>query len=303
MGVRRHKIGRPLQRDSLDHHTIEWKTGGGVVSQLTVQQMVRLRGRTVAVSTSEADASATLDRSPVHQRELVAELARQLFAMEARVAYGGDFREAGFTRLLLEVQRAYASSAGTTSPGIISYIIEPLSAEERANYTDAVEFIDVRFLDLGSVGDNSASARALGQAMSLRAMRWEIARDVTALVAVGGRTSGYAGWRPGIADEIASAVKADNPIYLVGGVGGAASWYASAAFLEGGIPNAPAAPWLGAETDAELALPIVDEVVRALREGVSRNGLTKAENVRLAQTVNPDEIIALVLSGLARVSE
>jgi len=62
------------------------------VSQLTVQQMVRLRGRTVAVSTSEADASATLDRSPVHQRELVAELARQLFAMEARVAYGGDFR-------------------------------------------------------------------------------------------------------------------------------------------------------------------------------------------------------------------
>jgi hypothetical protein len=63
------------------------------------------------------------------------------------------------------------------------------------------------------------------------------------------------------------------------------------------------APWLGAETDAELALPIVDEVVRALREGVFRNGLTKAENVRLAQTVNPDEIIALVLSGLARVSE
>lgn len=264
--------------------------------------MARLRGRTVAVSTSEADAPATRGRSPLHQQELLAELARQLFAMGARIAYGGDFREDGFTRLLVEVQRAHANSAGTTSPGIISYIIEPLSAGERANHTDAVEFVDVRFLDLDRVGDESASARALGQAMSLRAMRWEIACEVTALVAVGGRTSGYAGWRPGIADEIASAVKADNPIYLVGAFGGAASCYANAAFLEGGIPNAPAAPWLGAETNGQLALPDVDEVVRALRGGVSRNGLTKAENAHLARTVNPDEIMALVLSGLARIS-
>jgi hypothetical protein len=276
---------------------------GEVLEQLTVQHMARLKGRTVAVSTSEVDAPATRDRSPLRHRELVAELARQLFAMGARIAFGGDLREAGFTRLLVEAQRAHASSAGTTSPGIISYILEPLPAEERANYADALEFVDVMLFDFDRAGDDSASARALGQAMSLRAMRWEIARDVTALVAVGGRTSGYVGWRPGIADEIASAVKADNPIYLVGGFGGAASWYASAAFLDGGIPNAPAAPWLGAETNAELALPIVDEVVRALRGGVSRNGLTKAENAHLARTVNPDEIIALVLSGLARVSE
>jgi len=45
---------------------------GNVLNQLTVQQMARLRGRTVAVSTSEADAPATRDRSPLHQRELVA---------------------------------------------------------------------------------------------------------------------------------------------------------------------------------------------------------------------------------------
>jgi hypothetical protein len=265
--------------------------------------MASLRGRTVAVSTSEAEAPATRGHSPLPQREIVAELARQLFAMEARIAYGGDLRESGFTRLLVEARRAHASSAGTTSPGIISFILEPLSAEERANYADAVEFVDVMFFDCDRAGDDSASARALGQAMSLRAMRWEIACDATALVAVGGRTSGYAGWRPGIADEIASAVKADNPIYLVGGFGGAASRYASAAFLEGGIPNAPAAPCLEAETTGALALPVVDEVVRALRGRVSRNGLSEAENARLARTVNPDEIVALVVRGLARVSE
>ena len=139
--------------------------------------------------------------------------------------------------------------------------------------------------------------------MSLRALRWEIACDVDALVAVGGRTSGYTGWRPGIADEIAAAVKAGKPVYLVGGFGGAASWYANAAFLEGEIPNAPVPPGLGPETTGQLALPSVDEVVRALRGGMSRNGLTKAENAHLARTVNADEIVELVLRGLAKVSE
>jgi hypothetical protein len=265
--------------------------------------MARLRGKTVAVSTSVADDPATRDLSPLAQRDFVAELARNLFAMEACIAYGGDLREAGFTRLLVDVQRAHVSSTGTASPGIISYLLEPLSEEERADYADADDFVHVMFIDFDGVGDDSAAANALGQAMSLRAMRWEIACDVVALVAVGGRTSGYTGWRPGIAEEIAAAVKAGKPIYLVGGFGGAASWYANAAFLEGRIPHAPVAPGLGAETTGELALPNVDEVVRALRGGMSRNGLTKAENAHLARTVNADEIVALVLGGLAKVSE
>lgn len=271
--------------------------------QKTAQHMARLRGKTVAVSTSEADDPATQDLSPLHQRECVADLARDLFAMDARIAYGGDLREAGFTRVLVEVQRAHASSTATASPGIISYLLEPLSAEERADFTDAVAFVDVEFIDFDRVGDDSAAAKALGRAMCLRAMRREIASDTAALVAVGGRTSGFTGWRPGIADEIAAAVHAGKPTYLVGGFGGAAGWYASAAYLGGEIPNTLAAPDLGAETTGELGLPTVDEVVRALRGGMSPNGLTPAENAHLARTVNADEIVALVLSGLAEVSE
>lgn len=274
-------------------------------AQLTAQHRARLRGKIVAVSTSEADDPATRGLSPLHQlqRELVIELARNLFAIEARMAYGGDLRESGFTRLLVEIQRAHASSTATASPGIISYLLDPLSAEDRADYTDAVDFVDVMFMDFDRVGDDSAAAKALSQAMSLRAMRWEIACDMVALVAIGGRTSGYKGWRPGIAEEIAAAVKAGKPIYLVGGFGGVASRYASAAFLDGEIPNVPVPPGFWPETNGQLALPSVDEVTRALRGGMSRNGLTKAENAHLARTVNADEIVAFVLSGLAKVSE
>jgi hypothetical protein len=262
-----------------------------------------LTGKTVAVSTSVADDAAMRGLSPRHQRDLVAELARHLLATEARIAYGGDFREAGFTELLVEAQRGHARSTGTASPKLVSYLLEPLPAEQRADFADAVGFIDVRFFDLDSVADDSAAASALSQAMSLRAMRREIARDAVALVAIGGRTSGYAGWRPGIAEEIASAIAADKPIYLIGGFGGSTGWYANAAFRGGEIPDAPPPPVLGPETTGDLALPPVDEVVRALRGRLARNGLTSAENLRLAQSVDADEIVALVLGGLDQVSD
>lgn len=265
--------------------------------------MRRLTGKTVAVSTSEADDPATQGLSPLHQRDLVVELARHLFALEARIAYGGDFRKAGFTELLVRVQRAHERLTGAESPRLISYILEPLPAEVRAAYVDAVGFVDVRFIDFDRVADHSAAAKAMSHAMSLRAMRCEIARDMMALVAIGGRTSGYTGWRPGIAEEIAAAVAAGKPIFLVGGFGGSAGWYANAAYLGCETPNAPAPPNLGAETTGELALPSVGKVVRALRGRRLRNGLTKVENSHLALTVDPDEIVALVLRGLAKISK
>lgn len=273
-----------------------------VMIQFTAQRAGRLAGTTIAISTSDVDDPGARDLSPLHQRDLVIDLARQLLAMEARIAYGGDFRKAGITELLVEVQRAHASSTVDTSPRINSYLLETLSEEEQAGYADAVDFFDVRFIDFDRAADDSAAAKALGQAMSLRAMRCEIARDVDALVAVGGRTSGFTGWRPGIAEEIAAAVAAGKPVYLVGGLGGVAGWYAKAAFRGCDIPNAPAPVELGVETNGVLALPSAWEVVRDLQARMLRNGLTKAENAHLAQTLDADEIVALVLSGLERIS-
>ena len=235
-------------------------------------------------------------------RSLVVDLARHLLAEGARIAYGGDYRKAGFTELLVEVQRTHASATGAAPPRIVSYLPEPLPAGVRATYVDAVRFIDVRFIDIARRADDSATRKARSRAMSLRAMRSEIARDAVALVAVGGRTSRFTGWRPGVAEEIAAAVAAGKPIYLVGGFGGSAGGYANAAYRRGVIPNASAPPELGQEATGALALPSADAVVRALRDRMSRNGLTHAENLRLARTEDSDEIVALVLSGLAKIS-
>jgi hypothetical protein len=262
----------------------------------------RLTGKTLAISTSEVDDAATPGLSPLLQRNLVVALARHVFAREGRIAYGGDFRKAGFAQLLARVQRAHARSTETAFPRITSYLTEALPPKERAHYVDAVRFVDIRFIDIERGADDSAAAKARSRAKSLRAMRGEIARDAAALVAVGGRTSGHTGWRPGIAEEIAAAVAADKPIYLVGGFGGAAGWYANAAFLGGEVPSTPAPSELGAETTGGLALPSVPEIVHALRGRLLRNGLTKLENAHLARTVDADEIVGLVLRGLAKIS-
>jgi SLOG-like protein len=200
--------------------------------------------------------------------------------------------------LLVEVQRAHSRFAGSPSPRIVSYLPEPLAAEERARYVDTVEFVNVEL-----AVEESAAQTARGRALRLRAMRRQIARDAAAIVVVGGRTSGFSSWRPGIAEEIATAAVAGRPAYLIGGFGGAAAEYAEAVFWRGNLPPSPTVPELGPEPIDMIALPPPGDVVRILRRRGLRNGLSKAENTQLARSVDTDEIVGLVLRGLASVSK
>lgn len=264
------------------------------LTQFVARRVVRMADRVIAVSVSEAEDSAARGLLPLHQRDLIVELARHLFAAGARIAYGGDFRRAGFSELLVEVQRAHARLAGSVSPRIVSYVTEPLPLEARASFVDSVEFVDV-----ARVEDPAPWTPVQSRAISLRAMRHQVARAATALVVVGGRASGFAGWRPGVAEEIAAATVAGLPVFLVGGFGGVASAYAEAVFRRGAVPGGPLRDELGPEPTGALSLPSAGEVVSVLRQRGMRNGLSKAENTQLAKTVDTDEIVALVLRGLA----
>lgn len=266
------------------------------LTQFVARRAARLAGSLVAVSVSEADDPAARGLSPLHQRDLVVELARHLFAVGARVAYGGDFRKAGFAELLVEVARAHVRFAPPTAPQIASYVPETPSTEERASYVDVVSFVEI-----GPPPDDGDASPVRGRARRLRAMRHQVASDAIALIAVGGRTSGFAGWRPGIAEEIATAIVVGRPVYLVGGFGGAAGEYARSAFLRASTPTSAAAAELGSEPSDMLSLPAADEVLRALRRRRA-NGLSKAENVRLAETVDTDEIVQLILTGLSTIA-
>jgi hypothetical protein len=57
----------------------------------------------VAISTSESPDMPALGLSDEHLRDAMAEIARHLLALGARLIYGGDLRSGGFSRLLFEL--------------------------------------------------------------------------------------------------------------------------------------------------------------------------------------------------------
>lgn len=263
------------------------------LTQFVARRAVKLAGEMIALSTSEADDAPGLGLSSLHQRDLVVELARHLFGAGGRIAYGGDFRKLGFAELLVQVHRAHARYASARNPGVVSLVREPVPVADQAAYVDSVEFIEVPTPAVSAPSDRRREAAAL------RAMRLELAARAAAFVVVGGRGARFRGWRPGVAEEVAAAVAARRPLYLIGGFGGVATAYAAAIHLGAPAPDDPITVDLDAEPAGEFALPDAATIVKAARR--LRNGLSRAENKRLAITIDVDEIIALVLRGLAGV--
>lgn len=254
-------------------------------------------GQLVALSTSDADDLASYGLSSLHHRDLVVELARHLFASGSRIAYGGDFRKSGFAELLEEVQRAHTRFAGEPVPKIVSYLSDPLTAGERAQHVDTIQFVGAAAEEV-----STAAQSPRDRALKLRAMRFKIAGDAIALVAVGGRSGGFASWRPGVAEEIASALSLGKPVFLIGGFGGVAGSYAKAAFMRGEITFVQSPKGIGDEPTSDIALPSEMEVLQRLRGRGNRNGLSQAENAQLAVSADTDEIVALILRGLAAIA-
>ena len=105
---------------------------------------------------------------------------------------------------------------------------------------------------------------------------------------LGGKLEGYKGAMPGVAEEVILAMKAKQPVFLVGGFGGCARDIAEAL----GIAEC----WAGSRSAWQG---------RALFDGYTDeelcNGLTPSENGQLSVTPHIDQAIALVMAGLRRL--
>ncbi|MDR6831577.1 hypothetical protein J2X48_005259 [Bosea sp. BE271] len=259
-----------------------------------------LSDRTIAISISESTDMAALGLAPEHLRDAAAEIARHLLALGARLAYGGDLRDDGFTELLFELVTRHRrdADAGDRRASIVNYLpwpsISSLSLadlkEKRARTEGLVEF---KFLDLDGhvipvdrLGDALARHSSAGIEQQLTAMRRLIVRETDALVALGGRVEGFKGKMPGVAEEVLSAIVAERPLYLMGGFGGCARDIAAEMRLlpgEGGGLR-----WKGRDNFGDHGLSAL------------RNGLERDESHSLARTAHVDQAVALIVRGLVR---
>jgi hypothetical protein len=298
-----------------------------------------LDGRQVALSLSEDKLEGPDGVRHVHVHDATVFLARSLLGAGAAIAYGGDFRQSGYTELLAQLVAAYNRTARKPADLLHSYLAAPAQKPGTWKYAHTAHH-------LGAFGSSRAEAllepppseawpsphRA---ALYFSDMRRVMAKHTKACVVLCGATTpkahdpkGYGGRYPGVVEEAWRTLEAERPLYVAGGFGGAAALVADLLEHPDSHPRqldektwAGATAWddlvtaIDADPDVEkLGLPrtqleIADKI-RALGlphlasddASLRWNGLTIAENRTLFRTRDPLTITALVLKGLVGVA-
>lgn len=278
-----------------------------------------LEGKNVAISISESPDSSILGIGKAMFEDLSVELARHLLVSGAHLVYGGDLRPGGFTELFKDLVYQYGiyEKDKTLKNYFTNYLAWPIyigmTPASQAEYkacrvncqkAEIPDTIPVALRDL--MVPPTTVENLYYWAESLRAMRQEMESHIDARIILGGRITGFKGYMPGLYEEAIYAVKANHPLFLLGGFGGASARLIQLIKGETSSEKLFAeccsnhsyqdfVSYLDKEKE-EMNFKALD--VFSNNMDVLKNGLTKEDNERLFVTTNVNEIIALVLKGL-----
>lgn len=278
-----------------------------------------LEGKNVAISISESPDSSTLGIGKAMFEDLSVELARHLLISGAHLVYGGDLRPGGFTELFKDLSYQYGIYEKDKSFNnyFTNYLAWPIyigmtpasQAEYKACRVNCqkAEIPDTIPVDLRDLMVPPTTVENLYYwAESLKSMRQEMESHIDARIILGGRVTGFKGYMPGLYEEAINAAKANHPLFLLGGFGGASARLIQ--LIKGETSSDKLfeeccshhlyqefVSYLDKEK-AEMNFKVLD--VFSNNMSVLKNGLSKEENEQLFVTTNVTEIIALVLKGL-----
>ncbi|MCY4149202.1 MAG: hypothetical protein OXF73_07645 [Gammaproteobacteria bacterium] len=255
----------------------------------------------VGISISESPDLKYLGMNEAHLRNAMTQVALKLLASGTSLAYGGDLRKDGFTRVLDELigrYRGHPRHSGTIA--VTDYLAWPvhirLTQDELDNFFKGHEpavhlvllTLDGERLTLEKREQLPAYEPRENEWMTgLTAMRSSMLADIHARVVMGGRVEGYKGKMPGIAEETYLSLEARQPVYVLGGFGGCARDIAETVGL--------ADPWAGSRDDWQGR-----QCFKKYSVTDFNNGLTSEENMALARTPHIQKAVSLVSLGLSR---
>lgn len=311
----------PLYADELQYLEVR---GIQAVTPLTCRQK-NLRQLRAGISVSnipEAEARL-LGQDSSHLKKLSQSVAKYLLCRGARLVYGGDIRQNGFTEYLLEEAGILNERLKDHTPRIIDYLAWPLYCADQTALTlweaDHIQLAEMIRVAPDAVGpeidctqylpDDSPRNRYIW-GKCLTAMRGAMLDGCDIRICAGGRKTGYKGCMPGILEETALAVRKGKPLYLLGGFGGVTQ--SICRLLEyGDVDECLQAGWqagqnlqyaeLLAEYRAHGETVDYGQAVKDLRAADLKNGLTEEENRTLFHTCYESEAIRLILKGLERL--
>lgn len=281
----------------------------------------------ISVSAPSADELGELGLSELHLRYVFTELVRHVLAAGGAVAYGGRLDDPGsdqpnFTRIMLDMAAGYRPDLRPDDDRLVNFVAgafwDPSEEAKRSEFDALVAGYEGRFqVERCATSPRHGvptDAEHLRDALSFTSMREQMADQCTARVVLGGRLTGYGGRYPGVVEEAILTARAERALYVAGGFGGGGR--ALATHLRGKRVAELTQAWqtehtpsvastAAALTDSDYRLDLDAELADALPRkdwATLHNGLTAAENDRLATTTDPDEVVALVMSGLHRVA-
>jgi len=259
--------------------------------------------KTIAISISESPDMPVLGLGDEHLQDAMAEMARHLLALGARLIYGGDLRQNGFSNLLFELVARHRRDADEddTRTGVTNYLAWPVHiqqpvAELETQIVEVEDFAEIICLRIDGSSLPIEERRGLPSqvpteqewADGLTSMRITMMSSSDARIVVGGRVEGYKGAMPGIAEEVLISLKAGKPVFLVGGFGGCTCDIAETLGLI--KPRTTSIPiWAGRTEFAGFTVANLN------------NGLTDEENATLAYTPHVDQAVTLILRGMMQL--
>jgi len=203
------------------------------------------QNRWIAISASDPAPEDALDPANERAKFVAGLIAEAVLRLGSHLAYGGDPRAGGFIEEFAALAR---EPIGYRVPRVRSYrAVNAISDLEPGDLT-GVEVVSI--------------CSSLDRAEQLTVMRRRQTSDTFARIVLAGKPGGA-----GIEEEVALSIEAGQPVFLVGGLGGATEALAA-----------------GHRDDGFARLP--------------DNGLSREENDELSTTEFPHRIVYLVTRGL-----
>jgi hypothetical protein len=296
-----------------------------------------------------------------HVRELILRLARPLLRYSASLAYAGNWEDTpeNFTYILLRLISAEQEDGSFGGPNTNSSVgllynhsawphYLKITRRTEAQWIDACRIIRVTQEDAGiprsmiaTEADlaNGTPRAILNAAITLSAMRRLMMKPmeikipgaaepeqippVKSRILLGGRLERFSGFLPGLFEEALVSFESKQPLYILGGFGGAAEVLARAILDDGGgRPEQFTTAWLskrnpnlanllaiakksklppGARTTAKALSDLFTHIKRARTKPHEflRTGLELVETRELMLTQDPVAAVRLVRKGLA----
>lgn len=261
-----------------------------------------LRNHVIAVSVSESPDMGYLGLSEEHLQDAMAEIARHLLALGARLSYGGDLRAGGFSELLFELVQRHRRDVDEDSPtGVTNFLAWPVhlrmpfaevdrAASELKGIAEVVCLDEngMRMLPQNRQQVQNREPSAAEWNGGLTAMRRAVQAESHARIVLGGRVENFKGSMPGIAEESLLSLASGSPLFVLGGFGGCARDVAETLGLVD--------PW----APLNRAWPERAAISKFGPDSLN-NGLTEAENRILAKTPHIDQAVILILKGLVGI--